>query len=97
MGEVHDACFSFDLFFIHDRQLRAARASEELDGSSSDVTETESGADETDSGDGASEEETEAPEAEEPTGEDLEGEIPGDNDETIESEIDDGGEPSDGV
>ena len=38
---------------------------EELDGSSSDVTETESGADETDSGDGASEEETEAPEADE--------------------------------
>ena len=70
---------------------------EELDGSSSDVTETESGADETDSGDGASEEETEAPEADEPTGEDLEGEIPGDNDETIESEIDDGGEPSDGA
>ena len=65
---------------------------EELDGSSSDVSETDGGADETDSVDAASEEETEAPEGEEPTGEDIEGEIPGDNDETIESESDDGGE-----
>ena len=70
---------------------------EELDGSSSDISETDGGADETDSVDAASEEESEVPEAEEPTGEDIEGEIPEDNGETIESESDDGGEPGDGT